>query len=278
MFNPQLDQKLLSFLAEDLGSGDVTSRCFPDPGTRTGWYTARRQGVIAGLPFARRLFELMNVDTWHSLVGEGETVEAGARIARVEGPGDVLLQVERLSLNLIQRLSGIATKTRQLVRLISGTKTRVTDTRKTAPGLRYFDKYAVRAGGGFNHRWGLYDAVLIKDNHIKLAGGIANALECARQMNGHAVKIEVEAESLAQVEQALAGSADIIMLDNMSPELVARAVGIVNGRAITEASGNIDATNIVDYARAGVDYISIGALTHTVTALDIGFDLDQPKT
>ena len=275
--NPHVNQKLLEFLAEDIGSGDITSSCLPDPTIRRGWYTARRPGIIAGLVFAQRLFSLLGVDQFTSLVKDGDAVSAGDPIAYVDGPGYSLVQGERVSLNILQRLSGIATKTNSIVQLAQPHGTRITDTRKTTPGFRWFEKYAVRAGGGFNHRWGLYDAVMLKDNHIKLAGGIIAATEMIRRNSGHTIKIEVEVEGLVQLQQALEAKADIIMLDNMTPDQVSEAVKLVAGRAVTEASGSIDEANIAQYAATGVDYISIGALTHSVRALDIGFDLDQPK-
>lgn len=278
MFYPKLDAILLEFLAEDLGSGDISSSALEGLGERRGWLTARKPGVIAGLPFARRIFELAGATTWTSLVTDGDEVEAGKVLAYVDGPGHLLLQGERTALNLLQRLSGIATKTRRMVRIAAAHgHARIGDTRKTSPGLRWFEKYAVRIGGGCNHRWGLYDAVLLKDNHIKLAGGIDRAVAAVRETIGLAHKIEVEAESLEQVRQALAAGADIIMLDNMSPEQVAEAVKIVAGQAVTEASGGIDEQNLARYASTGVDYISMGALTHSVSALDIAFDLDEPK-
>jgi nicotinate-nucleotide pyrophosphorylase (carboxylating) len=278
MIDSKLDQRLLEFLVEDIGSGDVTSSCLTDSAIRRGWYTARGPGVIAGLEFARRLFFLLGIAQFTSLVAEGEEVTAGSLIAYVDGPGNLLLQGERVSLNLLQRLSGIATKTRGLVKIAhQNGAAKITDTRKTTPGFRWFEKYAVRAGGGYNHRWGLYDAVMLKDNHIKLAGGIAPAVKMVRAKTSHTIKIEVEVENLVQLHQALNAKADIIMLDNMTPAQVTEAVIIVAGRAVTEASGSIDETNLAQYAATGVDYISIGALTHSVGSLDIGFDLNQPK-
>ncbi|HPZ22405.1 MAG TPA: carboxylating nicotinate-nucleotide diphosphorylase [Bacillota bacterium] len=273
-----LDHRLRDFLAEDIGTGDVTSACFANSPVRRGWFTARAPGIVAGIPFAQRIFALLGVQRWTSLIEDGQAVVAGTRLAYVDGPGSLLLQGERVALNLLQRLSGIATKTRQMVEIVNSQgSTRITDTRKTTPGLRWFERYAVRAGGGFNHRWGLYDAVMLKDNHIKLAGGIGQAVAEVRKHIGHTVKIEVEVENFTQLQQALEAGAEIIMLDNMTPSQVAEAVKIIAGRAITEASGGIDITNLAQYGATGVDYISIGALTHSVEALDIGFDLDQPK-
>lgn len=274
----QLDQKLREFLAEDLGSGDISSSCFPSTLVRRGWFTARTPGIIAGLPFVQRIYALLGAREWTPFIQDGQGVKAGTRLAYVEGPGELLLQGERVALNLLQRLSGIATKTGEMVEIVRHHgSTRITDTRKTTPGLRWFEKYAVRIGGGFNHRWGLYDAVMLKDNHIKLAGGICEAVAAVRKQVGHTLKIEVEVETFTQLQQALDAGAEIIMLDNMTPGQVAQAVGLVAGRATTEASGGINESNLSQYAATGVDYISIGALTHSVRALDIGFDLDQPK-
>lgn len=278
MHHPNLDQKLFEFLAEDLGSGDITSTCLQDTGLRRGWFTARSPGVIAGLPFARRLYALLGVHQWTELVEDGQEVKAGTALAYIDGPGYMLLQGERVSLNIIQRLSGIASKTRNLVQIARRYGgSRITDTRKTTPGMRWFEKYAVRTGGGYNHRWGLYDAVMLKDNHIKLAGGIEQAVSAVRRDIGHTLKIEIEVENFSQLELALQAGVDIIMLDNMSPADTAHAVKMIGGRAVTEASGSISEDNLVQYAETGVDYISIGALTHSVKSLDIGFDLDTPK-
>ncbi|HOC07086.1 MAG: carboxylating nicotinate-nucleotide diphosphorylase [Bacillota bacterium] len=273
-----LDQRLRDFLNEDIGTGDVTSACFSNSPVRRGWFTARAPGIVAGIPFAQRIYALLGVQRWISLIDDGQAVVAGTRLAYVDGPGSILLQGERVALNLLQRLSGIATKTREMVDIVSAQgSTRITDTRKTTPGLRWFERYAVRAGGGFNHRWGLYDAVMLKDNHIKLAGGIGKAVAEVRKHIGHTVKIEVEVENFTQLQQALDAGVEIIMLDNMTPSQVAEAVKIVAGRAVTEASGSVDISNVAAYGATGVDYISIGALTHSAAALDIGFDLDQPK-
>jgi nicotinate-nucleotide pyrophosphorylase (carboxylating) len=276
MINPRLDQWLMDFLAEDLGSGDITSMALLDSEGRRGFFSSRKGGVVAGLPFAQRLYQLLGVENWQSHYPEGAKVPAGTVIAEVKGPGHLLLQGERVALNVLQRLGGIATATRQMADL-AGSHTRVIDTRKTTPGFRWFEKYAVRTGGGYNHRWGLYDAVMLKDNHIKLAGGIGLAVARVKASLGHTAKIEVEAEALPQVQEALSAGADIIMLDNMSPAQVAEAVQLVAGKAITEASGNIGPHNLADYVATRVDYISMGFLTHSVKALDIGFDLDQPK-
>jgi nicotinate-nucleotide pyrophosphorylase (carboxylating) len=204
-------------------------------------------------------------------------VEKGQQIAEVEGSVRSILSGERLALNLLQRLSGIATRTNQYVQAIAGTKARVVDTRKTTPGLRLLEKYAVRVGGGHNHRYALYDAVMIKDNHIKGAGGIKQAVDAARATIPHTMKIEVETESLEQVREALEAGADIIMLDNMELERMKEAVALIAGRAVVEASGGVTLETIRSIAETGVDVISVGALTHSVKALDISLDLNQRK-
>lgn len=204
---------------------------------------------------------------------DGNRVSAGDKVALIAGPTRVILTAERTLLNLMQRMSGIATKTARLVELVKHTNAQVVDTRKTAPGLRILDKYSVRAGGGHNHRFGLYDAILIKDNHIRGAGGIKQAIEAAKSGAPHTIKIEVEAENLTQVKQALEAGAEMILLDNMKPSDLRRAVAQCRGRALTEASGNVNEGNIAEIAETGVDLISIGALTHSVKALDLSLEI-----
>ncbi len=277
MYDEKVRQLLRQYLDEDLGSGDISSQFLADSGIRTGYFTARRQTVVAGLPFAGKIFELLGELQWDPKTEEGQKARQGEILAAVTGPGHLLLQGERVALNLLQRLSGIATQTREMAEAVKGYDVRITDTRKTTPGFRWFEKYAVRVGGGYNHRWGLYDAVMLKDNHIKLAGGIAAAVASVRENLGHWPKVEVETESLDQVREALEAKVDIIMLDNMTPEEVAEAVRLIDGRAVTEASGSIGKENLVRYAASGVNYISMGMLTHSVPSADIGFDLDEPK-
>ncbi len=277
MYDEKIKQLLRQYLDEDLGSGDISSQFLATSGVRTGYFTARKETVVAGLPFARMVFELLGEIEWNPRAEEGQKVQGGQVLATITGPGHILLQGERVSLNLLQRLSGIATQTREMADIVQGYNVRITDTRKTTPGFRWFEKYAVRTGGGYNHRWGLYDAVMLKDNHIKLAGGITAAMDSVRNNLGHWAKIEVETESLEQVQQALAAGADIIMLDNMTPDKVAEAVKLIDGRAVTEASGSINRENLAMYAGTGVDYISMGMLTHSVPSADIGFDMDKPK-
>ena len=264
-------------LREDLGrAGDLTSDAVVPPEARaTGEIRARVAGRVAGLDVAlaafRRLDPGVRIDI---LTGDGSDVEPGATLASVRGRARELLSAERVALNLLGRLCGIATTTRDLVRAIAGTGTRVACTRKTTPLLRALEKYAVRAGGGENHRFGLDDAVLIKDNHRALAGGAAAAVERARARVGHMVKIEIEVDDLDELEDLLALGVDAVLLDNMDPEELRRAVRIVAGRAITEASGGISPETAPRIAASGVDLISVGWLTHSAPVLDVGFDFE----
>lgn len=269
-----LDEILHNALREDAGSGDITTAsCVPVKSLSIGEFTAKEPGVICGLGVAARVFELLDKTVIITpLVSDGSHVSPGAAVAEIEGPSRSILTGERTALNLLQHMSGIATRTAAAVLAVSGTGAMITDTRKTTPGLRILEKYAVRCGGGSNHRFNLADGVLIKDNHIKAAGGITQAVNLARGRRPHTLKIEVEAETLAQVEEAVAAGADIIMLDNMTPKAMAAAVALIGGRALTEASGNmgdLDNRALKAVAETGVDYISIGALTHSVKALDI---------
>jgi nicotinate-nucleotide pyrophosphorylase (carboxylating) len=264
---PGLNEFLHMALDEDIGTGDVTTNCcVPENAISTGVFTAKESGVISGLGVATRVFELLD-DTVRvtPFVKDGDTVKTGEAIAEISGPSRAILTGERLALNLLQHMSAIATRTAEAVREVSNTSTKIKDTRKTTPCLRVLEKYAVICGGGTNHRFNLADGVLIKDNHIKAAGSIANAV---KQVLNTRV-IEVETESLEQVEEALDAGADIIMLDNMCPEMMSEAVKIINGRALTEASGNMGERNLKTIAETGVDFISIGALTHSVKAMDI---------
>jgi len=270
-------------LDEDIGTGDITTNsCVPEDAVSKGSFIAKEAGVISGIGVLQRVFEVLDDRVCVTpLVSDGDTVKKGDLIAEISGPARAILTGERTALNLLQHMSGIATKTAEAVREVSGTKTKILDTRKTTPGLRALDKYAVRCGGGTNHRYNLTDGVLIKDNHIKAAGGITNAVKRAREKMPGGMPalvdttrelsgfIEVETESLEQVKEALDAGADIIMLDNMTPELMTEAVKLVNGRAFTEASGNMGERDLKEIAGTGVDFISIGALTHSVKALDI---------
>lgn len=266
-----VDDFLIQALKEDLGTGDVTSlACVPQEAMAQGQFIAKEAGVICGLDIAARVFFLLDAGvSFLPKVEDGCKVEKGDVIAQIKGPAQAVLMGERLALNLLQRLSGIATKTAQAVLETVGTKTQICDTRKTTPGMRALEKYAVRIGGGKNHRFGLYDAVMIKDNHIVAAGGIEKAVSAARAYIPHTMKIEVEVSDLAQVQEALAAGADIIMFDNMDNETMALAVTQIDGQAVTEASGNMNERSLKEVCACGVDYISIGALTHSVKSLDI---------
>lgn len=268
-------------LDEDLGRGDITSRAIVRPGLKArGSFLAKQDLVLAGLEVADAAFT--SFDPYlqiESAAADGEEVKAGKVFARVTGDAQMLLAAERVALNFLQRLSGIATVTRRYVEAVAGTGAKIVDTRKTTPGLRLLEKYAVTAGGGHNHRLGLDDGVLIKDNHIAMAGGVTEAIRRAREAVGHLHKIEVEVASLDQVREALQARADILLLDNMAPEMVREAVEILkqhepnDRRTLTEASGGITLANVRAYAEAGADLISIGALTHSAPAVDISFKI-----
>lgn len=256
---------------EDMPMGDITTDCtVPEDERSKACLTAKAEGVIAGLQIAVEAFRMLDpgVKT-EAFVQDGDYVEKGARLLYIEGNSRALLKTERTALNILQRMSGIATATRMYAEKIIGYNAKVVDTRKTTPGLRIFEKYAVRIGGGANHRFSLSDGVLIKDNHIKASGGIRKAVAAARASIPHTIKIEVETETLEQVKEALDSGADIIMLDNMSPMLMKQAVEIIGGKALTEASGNVTLENIEEVAASGVDIISVGAITHSVKAMDI---------
>ncbi len=271
----QYEPLVRAALSEDIGPGDITTMlCVPAGTTATATVLAKQPGVIAGLEIAKMAFKLLDPDAqWEAFTEDGARVGQGRTpLASVTGDARALLTAERVALNFMQRLSGVATLTAKYVALTAGTHARIVDTRKTTPGLRALEKYAVRAGGGFNHRLGLYDAVLIKDNHIKAAGSIFNAVAGAKAHIPHTMKIEVEAATLGMVEEALAAGADIILLDNMDTETMRRAVEMIGGRAISEASGNLSASRVAEVAATGVDILSIGALTHSAPALDISLD------
>ena len=270
----EVERILKSALAEDVGSGDVTSLSTVPPGrTISGRYIAKEDGVLCGLEVVARAFALLDASiAFTALAADGDRVRKGDVIATVSGDARAILAGERVGLNLLQHMSGVATQTARAVAAVAGTGAKIVDTRKTTPGLRVLDKYAVRMGGGGNHRFNLADGVLIKDNHIVAAGGIAAAVAAARARAPHSLKIEVEVETLEQLREALEAGADIIMLDNMPTEKMREAVRAVGGRALTEASGNMgDKTDaeLRAVAETGVDLISIGALTHSVKALDI---------
>ena len=262
-------------LLEDLGlTGDITTTATVNASAKsTAVFAARVPGVISGLEVARETFRMLDPSvSFEALVSDGDLVKAKASIAKVSGNARAILTGERVALNFMGRMSGIATLTRRYVDAISATKAHITDTRKTTPGLRAFEKYAVRCGGGHNHRTGLFDAILIKDNHIVAAGGIKSAIEAARAHAGHMVKIEVEVDTLEQLQAVLAHKVDAVLLDNMTPDMLRKAVAIVAGRAITEASGGVNLETVHAIAQTGVDMISVGALTHSAQVLDLGLD------
>lgn len=263
-------------LREDIGTGDVTTLLtVPADDNAAAKMVAKQPGVIAGLPVAGWVFETLDSGTvFQPAVAEGTKVEAGTQIVSVRGPARALLMGERVALNFLQRMSGIATLTARFVEIATkGSHTKILDTRKTTPGLRVLEKYAVRTGGGTNHRFGLYDAVLIKDNHIATAGGITPAIQRARSGASPMMRIEVEVKDLDELNEALSAGADIIMLDNMSVDTIREAVNCVNGQAKLEVSGGVNESNLRELASTGVDYISIGALTHSAPALDISMSL-----
>ncbi len=264
-------------LEEDLGlAGDMTSDVVvPEHARAHASLVSRKPGRIAGLQVALATFAILSPEiTTHSQHEDGDDVTAGSTLARVEGPARAILTAERTALNLVSLMSGIATATRAAVRAVEGTTTRISCTRKTTPGLRALEKYAVRVGGGINHRFGLDDGVLIKDNHIAAVGGIRNAVTRARQRLGHMVKIEVEVDTLDQLRELIAVGADAVLLDNMAPPTLREAVGLVDGRMITEASGGMSIDVLPAVAATGVDIVSIGWLTHSAPILDIGLDIE----
>jgi len=270
-----LNEAILAALKEDIATGDVTTTCcVAENAVSSGHIIAKEPGVICGLGVAEKVFFLLDPEVRLVFkVLDGDFVSAGDIIAEISGSSRSILTGERTALNFMQHMSGVATRTAQAVLAVRGTKAKIIDTRKTLPGMRALDKYAVRCGGGYNHRFNLSDGVLIKDNHIAAAGGIINAVLQARENCPQTLKIEVETENMEQIEQALFAGADIIMLDNMSPDMMSEAVKIIKGRALTEASGNMGERDIKTVADTGVDFISIGALTHSVKALDISLKL-----
>ncbi|WP_303970020.1 carboxylating nicotinate-nucleotide diphosphorylase [Sporosarcina ureae] len=267
----KLKSMLEQFFIEDVGDGDLSANTlFPADVMGEMQIIAKTSGIFCGSDIITTGFQLMNPSIEVTcLLQDGERMEEKQILARVRGPVRSLLTAERVVLNCIQRMSAIATKTADLTTLLSGTNTRVCDTRKTAPGLRMLDKYAVRTGGGFNHRNGLYDAVMLKDNHLAYAGSITHAVQLLRSQLGHTVKIEVEIESLAQLQEAIEANVDIIMFDNRTPKEITDWLPLVPPHIVTEASGMITEETIASYGKTGIDYISVGALTHSVIATDI---------
>ena len=258
-------------LKEDVNTGDLTTDLLIAADTKTtAIMVAKADGIIAGLPVAEQIFRKLDPDIeFKTEVNDGDYVVKGDLICTINGAYRALLTGERLALNFLQRMSGIATETAKYVKAVKGYKTEILDTRKTVPGLRLLDKYAVKAGGGTNHRIGLYDMVMIKDNHISVAGGITNAVKAIRPNIPSNIKIEVETTNMDEVQEALNAGADIIMLDNMDNTIMTAAVKLIDSRAKVEASGNMNLQRVREVAATGVDYISIGALTHSVVALDI---------
>lgn len=259
------------FFIEDIGEQDVTTDLiFSDDTNGEIVFLAKEAGIFCGEEIIKTGFQLLNSQIGiHLFVKDGDTIEVGQRLAAVSGDISSLLKGERVVLNLIQRMSGIATLTRKAVETLDSPYTKICDTRKTTPGLRMLEKYAVRCGGGYNHRYGLYDGVMIKDNHISFAGSIKRAVELVREKLGHMVKIEVETETREQVIEAVEAGADVIMFDNRTPDEIKEFIQLVPGHIITEASGGINLNNLASYRECGVHYISLGLLTHSYKALDI---------
>lgn len=271
-----LDDIISAALREDIHTGDLTTQAVvPKPQSASGCLVAKEPMTVAGIAVAERVFTLLDVKTmFRSAVVDGQAVQQGTVLATVEGNADVLLQGERVALNLLQRMCGIATLTQSYVQAVAGTGARIVDTRKTTPGLRVLEKYAVRVGGGINHRTGLYDGILIKENHIAAVGGITEAIRRARAYIPHTLKIEIETESVEQVQEALAAGADIIMLDNMDCDTMRQCVQLIGGKVLVEASGGVNLTTVRAIAETGVDIISVGALTHSPRSMDISMLLD----
>jgi nicotinate-nucleotide pyrophosphorylase (carboxylating) len=270
-----MDEIIMTSLKEDISLGDITTDSIIAPtDSASAVIIAKETGVIAGLEIAKRVFTILDSDIrFENCVEDGQVVNSGDIIARIEGNTRVLLKAERTALNFLQRLSGISTKTKLFCDKVKGLNVKLVDTRKTTPGLRVLEKYAVKVGGGFNHRFCLCDGVLIKDNHIKAAGSIKKAIELARRNVPHTIKIEVETEDLAQIDEAISNKADIIMLDNMEIDMIKKAVKKIDGRAIIEVSGNVNLDTVFDIASTGVDIISIGGLTHSANAFDISMKI-----
>ena len=261
--------QLQRFLEEDLGTGDLTTELIVSEETARAVIKAKEGGILAGLPFVQELFLMLGGVYVKPLTNEGSEFREGDAILELDGRAEIILSAERLALNLLQSLSGIATRTREFVKALEGTGIRILDTRKTTPGYRFFEKYAVRVGGGSNHRFALYDMVLIKDNHKKVVGGIEEAVKRVKGRVGPAYRIEVEVESLEELEKAIGLGVDMVMLDNFSPEEVREAVKIVKGRSKVEVSGNITLQNVREYAIEGVDYISSGSIIYGASWIDL---------
>lgn len=271
----EVDTVLELALREDIGSGDITTEStVPEDAVLTGELCAKGTGVISGIGLCGAVFRKLDPDCeWEEMVCDGDRVSPGDTLARVTGRSRAILSAERTALNILQKMSGISTLTSAFVEASAGSEVKIKDTRKTLPGLRWISKYAVAVGGGHNHRAGLYDGVLIKDNHIKAVGGIAAAVGKARESVGEDFPIEVETKTLEQVKEAVSCGADVIMLDNMDVAEIREAVSFIDRRALVEASGGVALENIGEIARSRVDFISVGALTHSAPCLDISFDV-----
>ena len=272
----QIDAIIRNALAEDIHTGDITTQALQlKSGVISGILKAKEDMIVCGLAVAERVFSILDNEVkFTHCCADGDLVFSGNVIAKISGNASSLLQGERVALNLLQRMSGVATLTSKYVQAVKGTKVRIVDTRKTTPGLRILEKYAVRVGGGSNHRTGLYDGVLIKENHIAAAGGISAAVSRAKSYIPHTLKIEIETQSLTDVAEALSAGADIIMLDNMDIDTMKEAVIIISGRATVEASGGVNLSTVKAVAETGVDIISVGALTHSAPAMDISMLLE----
>ena len=276
MEQPWLDALIEQALSEDIGTGDVTTESVVNQHrkARAVWIS-KQNGIIAGLGIGKKVFQFLDRDIiWKSCTEDGSRISDGEVIATIEGNARAILTAERVALNIVQRMSGIATQTAEMVNLLMGSSTRILDTRKTVPGLRLLDKYAVKTGGGLNHRIGLFDMALVKENHIRAAGGITPAVQKIRSHNP-VVKIEVETTTLDEVKEAVDAGADMIMLDNMDNTTMRKAVGRIGEQAETEASGSMTAGRLREVAETGVDYISVGALTHSVAAFDISQQIKE---
>ncbi|MDO8683506.1 MAG: carboxylating nicotinate-nucleotide diphosphorylase [Armatimonadota bacterium] len=277
--SPQIKEIVKRALAEDIGGGDITTRLtVPSSATASGVIIAKEAGVIAGLEVATLCFETVDPSIkFVPLARDGDRVSPGQKLATIDGPAGSILTAERVALNFLQRMSGVATLTSEFVKSVSGTSAKIIDTRKTTPGLRALEKHAVRVGGGSNHRFGLDDGILIKDNHIAVAGGVGPAVRAAKAGAPHTLKVEVEVRNIAETEEALASGADAILLDNMSLDEMREAVKLIAGRAIIEASGGVNAQTVTAIAETGVDLISVGMLTHSAKALDLSLQMGYPK-
>ncbi len=276
--NPLIKEIISLALREDIGAGDITTDAIirSEKSKTKARLIAKEEFVLAGLPLFKAVFKHLSKDiSFEELHKEGDIVKCGDVICYIKGPVSVILKAERTALNFLQRMSGIATAVRRFIEKISHTKAKILDTRKTAPGMRILDKYAVRIGGGLNHRFGLFDGILIKDNHISAAGSIKEAIRRAKAYAPHTLKIEVEVEDLSQLKEALDSGVDIVLLDNMGLDEIKKAVQIAKGKVLIEVSGGIKLDNVEEIAATGVDFISVGEITHSVRGVDISLELQR---